>query len=233
MIRRWLSPLNDLGMQLLTLYLLIIIPAIIILFGFDQLAGQQIQANVKANDLSLARAIALETDLSISQSMRAVEGLSQHSGVLRGDKKQMEEVFSTFLRTRPDVNLIYRLDSKGKMLYHYPSGENPTIGEDFSFRDYYKRALQSKEPLVSKGRISPTTNQAVATTVMPMWDGDNFLGIVATNIKLASLSETLGEIVSTYNPEDGFDIVILDANAKIIAYPDSTFLLENGENLLP
>ena len=233
MIRRWLSPLKDLGVQLLALYLLIIIPALVILFAFDQLAGQQIQANVQASDLSLARAIALETDLSISKSMQAVEGLSQHPSVLNEDIKKMEEIFSAFLQTRPDVNLIYRLDSHGIMLYHYPIGENPTIGNDFSFREYYKNALLSKEALVSKGRISPTTNQAVATTVMPIWDGDEFLGIAATNIKLVSLSEILDKIVSTYRPEEGFEIVIIDANAQIIAYPDANLLLKDASNLLP
>ena len=232
-IRRWISPFKDLGMQLLILYLLIIIPALIVLFGFDQLAGQQIQENVRASDLSLARAIALETNLSINKSMQAVEGLSQHPSVLSANETKMEEIFSTFLQTRPDVNLIYRLGDNGIMLYHYPSGENPTKGNDFSFRDYYQDALLSKDALVSKGRISPTTNQAVATTLMPIWDGDKFLGVLATNIKLASLSETLNEIVSTYRPEEGFEIVILDANAQIIAYPDSSFLLKDAESLLP
>ena len=32
MIRRWFSPVKDLGMQLLVLYLLIIIPALILTF---------------------------------------------------------------------------------------------------------------------------------------------------------------------------------------------------------
>ncbi len=233
MIRRWLSPLKDLGVQLFALYLLIIIPALVVLFGFDQLAGQQIQATVKANDLSLARAIALETDLSVSKSMQAVEGLSQLPSVHSADIEKMEDIFSAFLQTRPDVNLIYRLDSNGTMLYHYPIGLNPTIGDDFSFRDYYQSALLSKEALVSKGRISPTTEQAVATTVMPIWDEDNFLGIAATNIKLASLSKTLAEIVSTYHSEEGFEIVILDANAQIIAYPDADFLLKDASSLLP
>ena len=72
MIRRWISPLKDLGVQLLSLYLLIIIPALMILFAFDKLAGQRIQADVRANDLSLARTIALETDLSINKSLQAV-----------------------------------------------------------------------------------------------------------------------------------------------------------------
>jgi len=231
--RRWISFFNDLGLQLLALYLFIIVPALGILLAFDYLAGQQIQADVRANDLSLARAIALETDLSITKSLQAVEGLSQYPSVLEVDADGMGNIFNIFLQTRPDVNLIYRLDANGEMLYHYPVGPSSTVGNDFSFRDYYQRALFSQEALVSMGRISPTTQQAVATAVMPIRDGQDFLGIVAINLKLASLSETLEEIVASRRPEEDFDIVILDSSAQIIAYPNPDFLLQSADILLP
>jgi PAS domain S-box-containing protein len=233
MIRPWISPPKNLGVQLLTLYLLIIIPALAILFAFDYIAGERIQADVKANDLSLAHAIAFETDLSIGKSLQAVNALSQYESVKKADLSGMEEIFDIFIQTRPDVNLIYRLDANGIMLYHYPEGPGSTVGKDFSFRDYYQKARNGKNALVSKGRISPTTNQAVATAVMPVWDKQEFLGIIATNIKLASLSETLSEIISNRHLEEGFDIVIIDADAQIIAYPDSRFLLENAATILP
>lgn len=233
MKRRWLFFFNDLGIQLLVLYLVIIIPALGILLGFDYLAGQEIQTDVRANDLSLARAIALETDLSISKSIQAVEGLSTYSGVISADDAAMKNIFEIFLQTRPDVNLIYRLNQEGTMIYHYPEGPGSTVGDDFSFRDYYQKALLSQSALVSKGRISPTTNQAVATTVMPIREGGTFLGIVATNIKLESLSNTVEEIYASRRPEEEFEIVILDSNAQIIAFPEAEYLLQPAENLLP
>ena len=233
MKRRWLSFLSDLGLQLLVLYLVIIIPALGILLAFDQLAGQEIQTDVRANDLSLARAIALETDLSIKKSLQAVEGLSLYQGVIESDVTQMEEIFDIFLQTRPDVNLIYRLNNQGEMLYHFPVGPGSTVGDDFSFRDYYQGALLSQTALVSKGRISPTTNQAVATTVMPIRKDREFLGIVATNIKLESLSQTLEGIIASRRTDEDFEIVILDANAQIIAYPDPEKLLQSADSLLP
>ena len=233
MKRRWLSFLSDIGLQLLVLYLVIIIPALGILLAFDQLAGQEIQTDVRANDLSLARAIALETDLSIKKSLQAVEGLSLYQGVIESDVTQMEEIFDIFLQTRPDVNLIYRLNNQGEMLYHFPVGPGSTVGDDFSFRDYYQGALLSQTALVSKGRISPTTNQAVATTVMPIRKDREFLGIVATNIKLESLSQTLEGIIASRRTDEDFEIVILDANAQIIAYPDPEKLLQSADSLLP
>lgn len=233
MKRRKISFLNDLGLQLLILYLLIIIPSLAMLLVFDYIAGERIQADVRANDLSLARAIALETDISISKSLQAVDALSQYPSIREAEISGMGEVFDIFLNTRPDVNLIYRLSESGIMIYHYPVGPGSTVGNDFSFRIYFQDALLKKQALVSKGRISPTTNQAVATVVMPIRDRDTFLGVVATNIKLASLSETLENIAASRRPDEDFEIVILDSSAQIIAHPDADFLLKEAQSLLP
>jgi len=233
-MQRWLRFHRDLGLQLLALYLLLIIPFLITLWVFDFLIGERIRNDVAANDLSLARAIAQETDLSLSNAMTAVEELTKYPGVIDADVHAMEELFGVILNTRPDVNLVYRLDAKGIMLYHYPAGPVSTLGTDFSFRDYYQRALTSTEPLISKGRISPTTEQAVATAVMPIWSEDGrFLGLVGTNIKLASLSNTLSEIVSEHQATEGLQLAILDSSSQIIAYPDPELLLHQASDLFP
>ena len=231
---RWFRFHRDLGLQLVALYLLLIIPFLATLWFFDTAVGERIQNDVAANDLSLARAIAQETDLSISNALAAVKVLAGYPGVVAADTETMAALFDVVLSTRPDVNLIYRLDSDGTMLYHYPVGPGSTVGTDFSYRDYFQAALKSKTPLVSKGRISPTTEQAVATAVMPIWsDDDRFLGLVGTNIRLESLSNTLTEIVSEHQAAEGLQLAILDSSAQIIAYPDSEMLLHPASDLLP
>ena len=233
-MRRWFRLHRDLGLQLFALYLLVIIPFLVTLWGFDSLVGERIQNDVAANDLSLARAIAQETDLSVSNALAAVEELATYPGVVAADPNEMEILFDVVLNTRPDVNLVYRLDANGIMLYHFPEGPASTVGTDFSYRDYYQKALNTKQPLVSKGRISPTTEQAVATAVMPLWSPDGrFLGLVATNIKLESLSNTLTEIVSEHQATEGLQIVILDSSAQIIAYPEAELLLHPASDLVP
>jgi hypothetical protein len=47
-----------------------------------------------------------------------------------------------------------------------------------------------------------------------------FLGLVGMNIRLESLSNTLSEIVSEHQAEEGLQLAILDSSAQIIAYPD-------------
>lgn len=233
-MKRWFAFDRDLGLQLLALYLLLIVPFLITLLVFEGLINVRIRDDVQASDLSLAQSISQEVDLAITKALGIVDGLATYPGVIQADKTEMQEVFRVILNTSPEVNLVYRLDARGIMLYHYPEGPSSTVGEDFSFRDYFQRALQSISPLVSQGRISPTTNQAVATAVMPLWSEDGqFLGLVGANIRLESLSQTLMAVISEHQSEEGLQVVILDSSNQIIAYPDSQFLLSPASKLIP
>ncbi|MDD2922569.1 MAG: ATP-binding protein [Anaerolineales bacterium] len=201
---------------------------------FDRLVGERIRRDVKANDIALARAIALETDIAVANSLTTVQELALYPSVINVERENMGTLFSVALKARPDVNLVYRLDANGIMLYHYPEGPGSTVGADFSFRSYYKNALTSNAPLISEGRISPTTDQAVATAVMPIRaENGEFLGLVGTNIKLESLSQTLSAIVSEHENEEGFEVLILDASGQVIAHPDPTYLLKPANQILP
>lgn len=225
---------RDLGLQLFTLYLVLIIPFLVTLLAFDRLIGVRIREDVQASDLSLAQSIAQEVDLAINTALSTVQGLSAYPEVIQADPAGMEEVFSVIFNTSPDINLVYRLDSNGIMLYHYPPGPGSTVGVDFSFRDYFQDALLTDQPLVSEGRISPTTNQAVATAIMPLWSSERaFLGLVGANIRLESLSETLTAVISEQQAEEGLQVIILDSADQVIAFPDPQFLLQPASEIVP
>lgn len=225
---------RGLGLQLLGLYLLLIIPFLVTLWIFDGLIGVRIREDVQTSDISLAQSISQEVDLALTKALNAVEGLSTYPGVIDADNKAMSEVFSVIYETTPDVNLIYRLGADGIMLFHYPTGPTSTVGVDFSFRDYFQRALNTDLPLVSKGRISPTTNQAVATAVMPLRSKDGkFLGLIGANIRLESLSKALATIISQNQSQGGLQVVIIDSDNHIIAHPDPQFLLQPLTAIIP
>ncbi len=224
---------RDLGLQILSVYAIFLFPILIYGGVFDYVAGERLRNDAMAADLSLSRAIAQETDTILSGSLYAVEQLGNYPGVIAMDEPEMESIFGEFFTIRMDVNLVYRLDGTGLMIYHYPEGPSTTLGNDFSFRDYYQKALTTTEPLISLGRISPTTQQAVATAVIPIWDGDEFIGLVGTNMRLSSFSETLSSIANEYRPEQQFELLILDAGGKVIAHPDSEKLLMDVGELFP
>lgn len=225
---------HDLGLQLLTLYLLFVGPVVLASLIFDRLASLRLEADIKAADLALARAIAQETNTNLIYALQTVKDLARYPEVIQTDPKGMESLFSITMSARPDVNLVYRLDAKGIMVFHYPLGPGSTVGQDFSHRDYFKRALTSHEPLISQGRISPTTGQPVTTAVMPLWSPDNqFLGVVATNIKLQVLSDTLAAIVAEYQADKSLNVVIIDVAGQVIANPDPSQLLTSLDKTQP
>ncbi|HEX7975501.1 MAG TPA: cache domain-containing protein, partial [Anaerolineales bacterium] len=225
---------RDLGLQLLALYLMFVGPVVLALLGFDRIASQRLDADVKASDLALARAIAQETNTSMDGALQAVRQLATYPAVIQADPAGMQELFRTLMSARPDINLVYRLDPQGVMVYHYPAGPASTVGTDFSGRDYFQRALLTRNPLVSQGRISPTTQQPVASAVMPLWsDAGQFLGVVATNIKLQALSHTLASIAGEHLPAEGFQVMIIDSGGQVIAHPSPPALLQNMAQKLP
>lgn len=224
---------RDLGVQLLLLYLLLVVPIVTGALIFDYFASQRLHAEIMSADLAMARAIAQETNTTIQKALLSVEQLAKYSEVIDADADRMLGLFEKVQSVRPDVNLIYRLGADGIMLFHYPVGPGSTVGDDFSFREYFQTATQARAPFVSLGRISPTTQEPVATAVMPIWRGNQFIGLVATNIKLQSLSDTLSSIAADHRPEEQFQVTIVDASGAVIADPNPAFLLTDLSEELP
>lgn len=221
-------------MQLLSIYLLLIVPFIIGLYFITKVTGERVQQEVQVTDLSLARAVAQGTNITIRNALDAVEILSQYPAVIEADPEGMSEIFRVIMSGRPDIELIYRMDADGSILYYYPLGPRSILGAEYAYRDYYKSARNQKVAFISEGRISPLSGQPVATAIMPIWSKDGkYQGQVGTNIKLRSLSETLERIIASQSPAEGFQVVILDSKAQIIAYPDSKLLLSHATQLLP
>ncbi len=238
---------RDLGLQLLALYILFIGPVLIGALIFDVATRRNLEQDIQEADLSLARAVALETDAFLTNAAQTVYNLATDPAVVEADAAGMRQVFSHIMLARSDINLIYRLGPDGVMLYHYPEGPTSTVGVDFSFRKYFQRARHKHEPFFSAGRISPTTGKPVATVVMPLWGGDGqFQGLVATNLAMAELSDTLAVIIGDGGQNQVISIV--DGRGQVIAYPgllnaplgkDTLLTVQQGEdvglpsNLLP
>ncbi len=239
--QRLLAPRRDLGLRLLALYAAFGIPLIGMVLYFDHLATQRLRADVETADLAVASAIAQETNLSLGGILGIARRLGESPGVLAADPNQMRPLFSALTLSRSDVNLVYRLDAQGIMRYHYPEEgtSHSTVGFDFSFRDYFQRAQHTHLPFFSKGRVSPTTNEAVVTAVMPLWQSGKFLGIVGINVRLASLSVALHNIAMAHQADENFVVFIVDHEGQVVASSRQTTkgevagLLTSLENYAP
>lgn len=224
---------QDLRWQLLALYLLFVLPIYGLGFVFYYNASQRLWADVTAADLSLARAIALETDDTLLKARAAVADFAQMPAVVQHDAAGMERIFAAGAAARQDINLFYRLSDSGIMLYHYPPAPGSTVGEDFSFRDYFQKARQTGEHVFSKGRISPTTLRPVVSSVMPIQAGGRFAGVVAINLELQRLTEALRRIDPGPPTPTGEKIIIVDTTGQVIAHSENEILLDNVLDALP
>ncbi|MCC6612857.1 MAG: GAF domain-containing protein [Anaerolineae bacterium] len=221
-------------MQLLALYAIFVISVLAAAYIFVQSATDQLEADVGASDLALAHSIAQETSTAMTSALEAVYHLSIHRPVIESDNAGMTRLFENIMSVRQDINLTYRLNADGIMTFHYPIGPESTVGVDFAFRPYFQQALTTHEALISAGRISPTTSQPVATAVMPIWSADDqFLGIVATNIKLQFLSDTLRNISTTSREDQVVEITIIDHDGKIVAHSSPDQLLRDAREVMP
>jgi hypothetical protein len=124
---------RDLRLQLLALYLLFVVPIFALTLFFYNNTSQRLRADVAVADLSLARAIALETDAMLLKAKDAVEAFAKVLAVIQADPPGMESAFTAGATARQDINLFYRLSAEGIILYHYPLSPGSTVGQDFPF----------------------------------------------------------------------------------------------------
>ena len=77
---------RDLRLQIAFFYLLFLVPVVIIGFFFGSVINARLRADVMAADLSLARSIAQETELNLTNARFAVQELAHYAEL--GDTQQ-------------------------------------------------------------------------------------------------------------------------------------------------
>ena len=223
---------RDLRLQLLAFFLLVMLPIFILVSFFYWSASEHLRNDIAAADLNLARAIALEMDDRLLMAKEAVAAFAQMPAVIEADPSGMEQAFQAGAAARQDINLFYRLSAEGIMLYHYPVNPHSTVGQDFAFRDYFQTAQRTQQHVFSKGRISPTTNRPVVTSVMPVFKEGQFAGVVATNLELQHLTETIRRLGLELPHNNGLKIFIIDATDQVIAHTEPENVLGQPPDML-
>ncbi|MFZ1400415.1 MAG: hypothetical protein WAS33_26155 [Candidatus Promineifilaceae bacterium] len=122
---------RDLGLQLLALWLLFVLLVVVAVLVFESVASRRLEADIKAADLALARAVAQETDAAMGNALSAVQKLATFPAVQSANISEMDTLFGILFTARSDVNLIYRLSEQGIMLYHYPLRRALPLGPIF------------------------------------------------------------------------------------------------------
>jgi len=134
---------QKISLQLLSLYLLFVIP--VLLGGAGLYAFQQsvLTQNAFQADLALSQAVALEVGANLRAATEIDSELSTSQAAKDLDLKQLSIVFANASHAHPDINLYFVCNPSGKMIINYPISPS-TIGQNFSSSDYFQEALKKK-----------------------------------------------------------------------------------------
>ena len=127
------------------------------------------------------------------------ERISKHN-----EKKNMEQ------RT-------HIIDKNGKVV---ASSSQDAIGKDFSDREYFKRAMESKTPTVIDTMVSGVTGNVVTGAVMPLFDkNSNIMGITTISIESGNIGSIIGE-----NDAANIRTFIVDDSGIVVYHPNNELI---------
>jgi signal transduction histidine kinase len=214
---------QKISLQLLSLYLLFVIPVLLGgagLYVFQQNVSTQ---NAFQADLALSQAVALEVGTNLQAATEIDSELSTAQAARDLDLKQLASVFANAFHAHPDINLYFVCDPSGKMIINYPISPN-TIGQNFSSSDYFQEALKSDAPFISSGSISAITDTYVVSIAARIRnDKGRIVGVMVINLSLDKLTSRLNTVHQRLSPSSEVGLWVIDHKGQTIATTKGIF----------
>jgi len=191
---------QKISLQLLSLYLLFVIPVLLGSLGLYVYQQNVLTQNAFQSDLGLAQAVALEVGTNLRAATEIDSELSTSQAAKNLDLKQLASVFANAAQAHPDISLYYVCDPSGKMIINYPFSPS-AIGKNFRSRDYFQGALKSDAPFISSGSISDITDSYVVSIAARILNNQGQLvGVMVINLSLDQLTSRLNTVHQRLSP---------------------------------
>ena len=176
------------------------------------LRQQVLAANLTAATLASRAVQQYITDAaSIVQEATGRPKLRQE--ILEGNWPEAGKVLENFLRNFAQFDYVFVQDPRGFIRVRVPHAE--TVGQDFSFRDFFREAMRTRRLIVSGVYVSKAAQRPVVSIAAPVLDGaDNIKGVLVGALSL----RTLSQFVSTIRKEDRSLVRIVDGKGFLITH---------------
>ncbi len=218
---------QKISLQLLSLYLLFVIPVLLGGVGLYVFQQNALTQNAFQADLALSQAVALEVGANLRAATEIDSELSITQAARDLDLKQLSSIFANASHAHPDISLYLVCDPSGNMIMNYPFSQS-TIGQKFSFREYFQKALKSASPIISSGRIDTTTDAYVVSVANRiMNDKGRVVGVMITNLSLDKLTSHLYTIHQRLSPSSEVGLWVIDHEGQTIATTKGIFAFLN------
>src|SRR6266851_5420509 len=218
---------QKIGLQLLSLYLLFVIPVLLGSLGLYVYQQNVLTQNAFQSDLGLAQAVALEVGTNLRAATEIDSELSTSQAAKDLDLKQLASVFANAAQAHPDISLYYVCDPSGKMIINYPFSPS-AIGKNFRSRDYFQGALKSDAPFISSGSISDITDSYVVSIAARIMNNQGKLvGVMVINLSLDQLTSRLNTVHQRLSPNSEGGLWVIDHVGNTIATTKRIFAFLN------
>lgn len=154
----------------------------------------------------------------MDKAYRITEELANSNAILSMDTQIQTPVVQGTAQRNDYFELIYIQDMNGDQT----GRSSGTLGNRAN-RWWFTQMMEKKKPFVSKSYYSISTNMACASIFIPLQSGNEMIGIMATDIKLATLQSLVEQYSDT---ETGRITFIIDGEGAVIAHPESVYYEE-------
>src|SRR6266478_419369 len=214
---------RKISLQLLSLYLLFVIPVLLGGAGLYVFQQNVLTQNAFQSDLGLAQAVALEVGANLRAAAEIDSELSTAQAARELDLKQLASVFANASNAHPDISLYFVCDPSGNMIINYPFSPS-TIGQNFRSSDYFQEALKSDATFISSGSISAITDSFVVSVAARITnDKGRVVGVMVINLSLDKLTSRLNTVHQRLSPSSEVGLWVVDHLGQTIATTKGIF----------
>lgn len=210
---------RSITLQLLVFYCLFLLPLLLGSVELYLFQRDALQRSAQRTDLGIAQAISLEVESTVRAAAEEDVDLSKSEAAIHLDLPQLTSIFATARLSYADISLYFVCDASGHLLLSYPANQAP-IKKDGGSCEYVSplNALRSDTPLLSPGRVSPTTQVPVISLIMPVINArGQIIGSMGINVSLAQFTSHLVAVQRQLTTNGEVHIWIVDEEGKPLA----------------
>lgn len=206
------------GSLLMPILSVIGVLTIIITVVFGVIFYRNTNKQILSDSLAENKLIADNVSAFMSEAYALSEEMSKNPSILTMDTSVQTPILESCVLDNPYLELLYIQGSDGMQ-----TGRSSGELADRSERWWFKQVTADKKPFVSKSYYSVNTGMPCASVFFPMYKGEEFTGVFATDIKLDSLVS----LVSQFSDErKDKQVFIIDGEGTVVAHPNTQYIEE-------
>jgi len=202
--------------------LFLLIPSVFIIMNYSKNKFEHLENDIKIelNISSYNHKKFLENWLETKKYLltQTAKKISATSGF-----SKFQNDLETLKERNKDFHNIYIADSTATTLAFYPilnENGNSNIGLNFSDRQYYKKLIETKKPVISdvfmgRGGIF----KPIITISAPLMNNNNFNGYITGAINL----DEIRKMFISFSDKFNIEIIVIDNNGNIVTTTDTAY----------